>query len=186
MFIRQSSAILAEQIAQRSRASPEFWLFNSPATPKEIRRLEARLGRQLPEPLSHALGKINGGFASPEGKVSIDSPMEINAAREKANRFLNCDEICEAYHMLLGSHPDENAAAFPFIPFMRSADGGFLAIHADDPLAAVWDAWTLEGPHLWRRLYPSYGALLSAYLTEGGAILAEPFDDEPTATAQPY
>jgi hypothetical protein len=186
MFNRQSPAALAEQIAKRSHDSPEFWLFNPPASPKEIKRLETRLGRKLPEHLSHALAKINGGFVSPEGKVCIDSPEEVSSARDKANRFLSCGEIDRAYRSLLTSHPAEDPADFPFIPFMKLADGGFLAINADDPMATVWNAWTLEGPHLWGRLYPSFADLLCDYIGREGAILSQCFDDEPTALPVAY
>lgn len=185
MFTRQSPAALAEQIAQRSALSPEFWLFNSPATPKEIKRLEARLGRALPEPLAHSLSKSNGGFASPEGKIGIDSLCEIGEARDRANRFLSCDEIGGAYRALLAAHPSGEPSEFPFIPFMRQAEGGLLTINAEDPLSAVWHAWTPDGPHLWRRLYPCFGDLLAHYLEREGAIRAEPYDDEPLAASAP-
>ena len=182
MFTRQSPAFLAEQIAQRSAQSPEFWLFNAPASSKEIKRLETRLGRALPEPLAHSLSKSNGGFASPEGKIGIDSLCEIGVSRDRANRFLSCDEISGAYRALLSAHPSGLACEFPFIPFMRQAEGGLLTINAEDPLSAVWHAWTPDGPHLWRRLYPSFGDLLAHYLDQQGAIRDEPYDDEPTAT----
>lgn len=186
MFNRQSPAVLAEEIAKRSHDSPEFWLFNPPASPKDIKRLEARLGRRLPEHLSHTLSKINGGFVSPEGKVCIDSAQEVSSARAKANRFLSCGEIDGAYRSLLAAHPEEDPAAFPFIPFMRLADGGFLAVNAEDPLATVWNAWTLDGPHLWERLYPTFSDLLSDYIGREGLLLSGPFDDEPKALAHAY
>lgn len=186
MFNRQSPALLAEQIAKRSHDTPEFWLFNPPASPRQIKRLEARLGRRLPEHLSHVLSRINGGFVSSEGKVCIDSAQEIPSARDKANRLLSCAEIEAAYRSLLAAHPEEDPAAFPFIPFMRLPDGGFLAINADDPLAAVWNAWTLDGPHLWELLYPTFSDLLFDYIGREGALFAGPFDDEPRALAQAY
>ena len=186
MLNRSSSATVAERIAKRAIHSPEFWLINPPASSKELRKLENKLGWSLPEPLADYLSQFNGGFVSVEGKVSIDSPLEISTARQKANRFLNATEIEKAYRTLLSIHPDEDASDFPFIPLMALADGGFLACNANDPLAAPYFAWTLEGPHLWRRLYPSLYALLSDYYHKEGDILTTPYDDEPTAIAEAY
>lgn len=186
MFNRESPFRFAEQIAAMSSRSPEFWLFNPPATAKDIKRLEAKLGRSLPAPLSDMLAQFNGGFASFQGKVSIDSGPEVSAARSVSNRFFTVAEIDGAYRRLLAAHPDEDRAAFPFIPFMQLSGGGFLAINADDPHATVWDAWTLEGPHLWRRLYPSLSALLFDYLGRNGSLTEEPADFEPTATSCAY
>jgi hypothetical protein len=186
MFNRQSSAQLADQIVQRSNRTPEFWLFNPPATAKDIKRLETQLGWPLPEPMAEALARFNGGFASIEGKVGIESAQEISAARAAANRFMSCLEIDGVYRRLLGSHPDEDPLAFPFIPFMRLADGGFLVVNANDPAGAVWNAWTLEGPHVWKRLYPNFAALLFDYLGRDGALLEEPYEDEPMAMAAAY
>ena len=186
MFNRPSPASIAERLAKCAATSPEFWLFNPPATPKDLKKLETRLGWPIPEPLSSCLAQFNGGFVSPEGKVSIDSPVEISMARAKANRFLNCNEIDSAYKTLLSIHPDEDSTDFPFIPFMRLADGGFLACNAKDPLAAPYFAWTPDGPHLWKRLYPTFAAMLSDYYNKEGAILIEPYDDEPTALAEAY
>lgn len=181
MLTRLSPSSLAEQIAQRSALSPEFWLFNAPASAKEIKRLEARLGRRLPGSLAESLSQANGGFASPDGKIGVDCPQEVATARDRANRFLSCQEIEKAYRDLLGEQVQDDPARFPFIPFMLQAEGDLLAVHAEDPLSAVWQARLPESPHLWRRLYPTLGELLAHYLAEDGAILAEPFDGEPTA-----
>lgn len=186
MFSRESPFRFAEQIAAMSSRSPEFWLFNPPATPKDIKRLELRLGRSLPAPLADMLAQFNGGFASFQGKVSIDSGPEVSAARSLSNRFFTVAEIDGAYRRLLAAHPDEDPKEFPFIPFMQLSTGGFLAINANDPHAAVWDAWTLDGPHLWHRLYPSLTALLFDYLGRNGSLIEEPLDGEPAAMAAAY
>lgn len=186
MYTRLSPAALAEQLAQRSTLSPEFWLLNPPATPKDIKRLENKLGRPIPEPLSHMLSHFNGGFASSEGKVGIDNGLEVSTARAKANRFLSCAEIDSAYRSLLRAHPDEDASEFPFIPFMRLPEGSYLAINASDPLGACWNAWTLEGPHLWQRLYPCFAAMLNDYHNSDGNIATVAHDDEPMALSAAY
>ena len=185
MFQRQTPSTLARQIVDRANASPEFWLFNPAATPKDIKRLEARLGRTLPEPLAELLMAFNGGFAA-QGKVAIDSHPEIHAAKAGANRFLACHEIESAYRRLLGAHPEEDPLLFPYVPFMRLAEGSYLVINAEDPRGAAWDAWTMEGPHVWKRLYPSLNALLWDYLGRQGQLLEEPGSDEPCAQEAAY
>lgn len=181
MFTRLSPAALAEQIAQKSSLSPEFWLFNPPSSPKDIKRLEAKLGWPLPEPLAHLLLNFNGGFVSAEGKVSIYSPEEVSAARTRANRFLSCSEIESSYRSLLRAHPDEDPSDFPFIPILQLAEGGFVVVNSSDLLGACYCAWTLDGAHLWRRLYPTLAGLLSDYLRKEGAIITQAYDDEPFA-----
>lgn len=184
MFYRSLESIGSE-LAQLAHDSPEFWIFQRGATSKELSKLERQLGRSLPESLRLWLSKANGGLAT-SGKVNTDDPREMAQARSSSNLFLSAQEIPSAYERLLQSHPEESRSHFPFIPFMLTTDGGYLAINAEDPSSAVWDAWTDAGPHLWQRLYPSLGSLCSEYLRHHGRIRLAPHEDEPLALPKPY
>lgn len=177
---------LASDLAQRANSSPEFWLFAQGASPKDIQRAQRAIGWEFPEPLRALLASANGGFASSEGKVSPESPIEVNSSRGRANAFLACSEMPSAYARLLAAHPEEDPKQFPFIPILRTSEGGLLAVSATDPLGAVWDAWTLEGPHLWPQLYPSLAALLMDYLSRQGSIELDADENAPTALPRAY
>lgn len=177
---------LASDLAARAQRSPEFWLFAEGASPKDIQRAQRAIGWEFPEALKSLLSSANGGFASVDGKTSREIPLEFNSSRGRSNTFLATDEMPPAYARLLEAHPDENAQEFPFIPILRTAEGGLLAVKAADPKGAVFDAWTAEGPHLWPQLYPSLAALLSDYLNRHGEIELDAEEDAPTALDRAY
>ena len=166
---------------QRAIESPEFWVFKSGASDKEIFKLERNLNYHIPNDLKEFLLNLNGGFASQIGKISVDCNKEIGQALIKNHVFLSADEIFKYHKKIINFDYSKNynEESCPWIPFLKTSSNTLLCFNIEDNDGTIWEFDFSDEEDPVQIVFNSFNELLSFYLRTNGTFdfnVTNPYD----------
>jgi hypothetical protein len=152
---------------------PNRCFFRPAASAAAIAEAEAAIGFPLPSDYKQFLATFNGGFISLCGQPGDDYWSEANA-RWNSNSFSGVEQLVAEYKdlQLIWKVDLHWEGPWPYIPFC-STDGQEQLVFGAPSETGDWpvlDAFHERWPDEWGELYPSFAALLSAYLAGEGRM----------------
>jgi hypothetical protein len=164
---------LVARLQQYVADHPNRCFFRPAASAAAIAAAEVALGLPLPSDYKHFLATFDGGFISICGEPG-DEYWSESTARWNSNSLSGLEQlVAEHKDLQLIWKEDLNwEGPWPYIPFCNTNGQERLVFGARSESGEwpVLDAFHEVGPEEWRELYPSFAALLSAYLAGDGQM----------------
>jgi hypothetical protein len=153
------------------RTNPGRYIFNAPASKKDITLLEKALGIKLPASYKKFLMCFNGGFICDQ-EVGGDEGMSVADAAWNSNFLHGLGDIKAAFTRKEGRWKQSGSKAC-YIPFCSTGNQETLVFrnpldeHGESP---VIDAWHEAPPAEWEAVYKDFTELLRDYVNNEGEI----------------
>lgn len=164
---------LLVRLRQHIADQPNRCFFRPAATLAAIAEAEAAIGMLLPSDYKRFLASFDGGFISICGQPG-DEFWDEAAARWNSNSFSGVEQLVAEFKdlQLIWKEDLHWEGPWPYIPFCNT-NGQERLVFGTPSETGEWpvlDAFHEVGPEEWRELYPSFAALVFAYLAGDGRI----------------
>jgi hypothetical protein len=164
---------LLARLQQYVADHPNRCFFRPAASSAAIAAAEVAMGVPLPGDYKRFLATFDGGFISLCGQPGDEQWDEVSA-RWNSNSFSGIDQLVTEFEdlRLIWKEDLHWEGWWPYIPFCNTSGQEKLVFgsRSETGERPVLDAFHEVGPEEWRELYPSFAALLAAYLAGDGQM----------------
>jgi hypothetical protein len=168
--------IQLEKLTRFIRNHQSVAIFRPGVTENQILEVELEIETEIPPEYKEFLLSFNGGFIS-IFKKRTDPDWNEKDSAWASNEFLGLGQIKEIFFYKRQVYRDRKwNGPWPYIPFCKTYEPEYLmfSLPRGEAARAILDAFHENMPFDWPTVYPSFAALLDAYIDGFGDIKTVP------------